>query len=131
MFPCVESLGQCVIRKDAISNRWTSNLIENNGADDFYLLMLMFIEKKNFRVIEEVLYTHIYTDENLSLDIAKMNESFVSVINKISSIYPNEKLTKLLERKKVYLSGMSKSIHGTILFRAISMVRRLSVRIRG
>ncbi len=62
------SPGQCLIKKEAIPKAWTENICKKNGADDYYLWLLMLSKKRSFMVTDKVTYVHKYTGENLSAD---------------------------------------------------------------
>lgn len=80
-FDCrIISPGQCLIKKEAIPKEWKEYLICNNGADDFFLWLLMLSRHKKFAINREKIYTHIYTANNTSLDTDKMNRSVQEII---------------------------------------------------
>lgn len=64
------SPGQCLIRKKAIPKYWCDNIIKSNCSDDLFLWCLL-MKKKNVVFVNEVIYLHVNTGTNLSLD--KMN----------------------------------------------------------
>lgn len=69
------SPGQCLIRKSAIPEEWTQNIMDLNGSDDLFLWILMFEKKCRMKVNPECLYTHKYSGENLSASVTKMTRS--------------------------------------------------------
>lgn len=125
----VESLGQCLIRKKAIPTEWLETVMTKNGADDYYLLLSMFAKNRSLKVNDEVLYRHVYTSNNLSLDKAAMTESVRKVANLMQLYYPNSCLTQLLCQRVQYLEGRKSAI--LLPFMALDSVRQLSRRIRG
>ena len=71
----IASPGQCFIRKKAIPDEWYKMILRHNGADDFFLWILMFAKGVKFEVNDEILYNHIITGENCSSDLRKMDAS--------------------------------------------------------
>ena len=55
------SPGHCLIRKTAIPKEWTQYIMKDNGSDDLFLWVLMFLQNKKFVKVERPLYTHKYT----------------------------------------------------------------------
>lgn len=75
------SPGQCLIRRRSIPRYWCKNYLMVNGADDFYLWLLMIINKADFVYNNDVLYIHKNTGVNLSDDSYKMIKSEKNVLN--------------------------------------------------
>ncbi|SDB46476.1 Glycosyl transferase family 2 [Pseudobutyrivibrio sp. YE44] len=78
------SPGQCLIKKDAIPEFWTSHIMSKNGADDYFLWLLLLAKKAVFHYHDEALYTHKYTAANLSADTTVTDESvydFIDMLN--------------------------------------------------
>ncbi len=104
----IVSPGQCLIRKDKIPSVWKEKCIDCNGSDDYYLWLLMQGEYR-WAVNPAVLYTHVDTGENLSIDIDRMIRSSLEVIdllkqdNKISPRY--ERLAKRRFRMRKFYEG--------------------------
>lgn len=126
----VESLGQCLIRRDAIPYSWSQNALRNNGADDYLLLLMMMVENKKICTIKDALYTHKWTNENLSENIEAMNKSVVSVARIMQKQYQRNNLVKVLVNKAEYLEH-SKIGLGQIPFAVISLLRKVSRKLRG
>lgn len=125
----VASLGQCLIRKNAIPQEWFSDVIKINGADDYYLLLSMFEKKRKFKINPKVLYRHVYTESNLSLDTHNMNKSVINVAKLMKKNFPESKTSKILLKKVEYLKGQ-RNIR-TIPFSVITWTRNFSRIIRG
>ena len=62
------SPGQCLVKKDVIPAFWQENLVQKNGADDYYLWLLLLAAGIRFDYLDKALYTHRYTKSNLSKD---------------------------------------------------------------
>ena len=80
------SPGQCLIRKDSIQTEWYNNIVKTNGADDYYLWLLMMKRKRKATINRNVLYTHKNTDNNASLDLVRMKTSIEEVLGYCSNI---------------------------------------------
>ena len=80
------SPGQCCINRQAIPDEWMEYNIISNGADDYFLWLLMLSRGVDFKYIDEVLYLHSYTGSNLSEDTAVTDKStyeFCDYLDKI------------------------------------------------
>ncbi|SFI20483.1 Glycosyltransferase involved in cell wall bisynthesis [Pseudobutyrivibrio sp. OR37] len=62
------SPGQCLIKKDIVPEFWQEHLVQKNGADDYYLWLLLLAAGVRFDYLDQPLYTHRYTKSNLSKD---------------------------------------------------------------
>jgi glycosyltransferase involved in cell wall biosynthesis len=62
------SPGQVLIKKEAVPEFWLTHIILKNGADDYFLWLLMLAKKCSFHYYDEALYIHKYTAANLSAD---------------------------------------------------------------
>ncbi len=76
----IESPGQVLIRKTSIPNVWKENIMTYNGADDYFLWLSMFAEKKQFALNQEVLFEHIVTEWNTSSNTNLMMDSELEMI---------------------------------------------------
>jgi len=66
----LSSPGQTMIRKTAIAPFWMENIMKTNCADDLFLWCLL-MRRKNICYCNKLVYLHVNTGENFSLD--KMN----------------------------------------------------------
>lgn len=108
------SPGQVLLRRKSIPDLWKENIVENNGADDFFLWLCMLAEGKKFALNEQVLFEHVVKYGNASLDSYKMmcsEEEVVHILVK-SNIFSDEDnllLEKMLQRmKKKSLGNLDK-----------------------
>lgn len=63
----LSSPGQCLIRKNAIPQYWTENIVKSNCADDLFLWCLL-MKKSNAIYCNKIVYIHKNTGVNFSLD---------------------------------------------------------------
>lgn len=84
----IMSPGQCLIKKSAIPEEWTKNILKNNCCDDYYLWLLM-IEKVSTSYIDKPLYIHSYTGSNVSGD---MDLTYISTMEMIHYLRRDETL---------------------------------------
>ncbi len=75
----IYSPGQVMLRKKAIPCSWGRYQLKVNGADDYYLWILMLKEGKEFVLNEEKIYTHVGHGKNASDDRAAMARSIHEV----------------------------------------------------
>lgn len=81
-FDCrVISPGQCLIKKASIPIEWYDNIMKQNGADDYFLWLMMLTKDAKFSINRDRLYTHVYTANNTSLDNDKMYSSVDELID--------------------------------------------------
>ena len=66
----LSSPGQTLIKKNAINPFWMEHIMKTNCADDLFLWCLL-MKRKNIAYCNKLVYLHINTGENFSLD--KMN----------------------------------------------------------
>lgn len=71
----IVSPGQCLIPKASIPTFWTTHICKKNGSDDYFLWLLLLAQKTTFSFVDEPLYVHHYTAQNLSADAKKMDAS--------------------------------------------------------
>lgn len=77
----IVSPGQALIRKKAIPELWSREILMNNGADDYYLWYLMLSEHRRLETNPDILYRHVTTDNNLSADVEKMRVSISETLD--------------------------------------------------
>lgn len=94
------SPGQVLLRRKAIPSEWLNNVLKQNGADDFFLWMLMFCKKRRIGIHDKVLYCHMISGENASSDLAGMYWSVIEVaeIMKILGYLTSEEEIKIKKR---------------------------------
>lgn len=69
------SPGATIIRSDSISNYWKENVMKRNGADDWFLWILMMLEEKNFVLNENFLFYHTPRRTINSISFEEMKKS--------------------------------------------------------
>lgn len=103
------SPGQCLIKKESIPDEWKEYHMKNNGADDYFLWILMFSKKKVFTYLNKCLYIHCYTGENLSYNLDKMLESTMEMLSYISKVpYVSGKIINNVFRYSIYKNKFRK-----------------------
>lgn len=85
----IVSPGQVLLRKEAVPDIWKENILENNGADDYFLWLCMMAEEKRFALNQEVLFEHVITGHNTSENTNLMMDS-------------EEEMIRILEREAVF-----------------------------
>ena len=75
----IVSPGQVLMKKSAISELWKNNILQNNGADDWFLWLCMMKEGKRFALNQEVLFEHVVDGANTSWNTEKMLQSELEV----------------------------------------------------
>ena len=62
----IVSPGQVILKKAAIPKEWIDNILLKNGADDYFLWILMLCKNKKMMIHNKVLYWHFISDINTS-----------------------------------------------------------------
>ena len=78
-----------MIKKTSIPNEWKEKNLSVNGADDYYLWLLLFKMNKRFVFNEDFIYVHKYTGENVSNNLENMHNSQLEMLQ-----YLKENLTE-------------------------------------
>ncbi len=104
------SPGHCVIKKSAIPDEWVNYICKKNGADDYFLWLLLLAKNVEFNYLDKVLYIHKYTGNNLSEDTKVTDESTYDFIEYLKEIpyFPKDKIRKLrrmIEYKAKFREG--------------------------
>jgi glycosyltransferase involved in cell wall biosynthesis len=79
------SPGQCLLPRQWIPDFWINHPLALNGADDYFLWILLLEAGVAFRYLDQALYVHRYTSENLSGDTRKTDQStfeFIEILQK-------------------------------------------------
>lgn len=71
----IVSPGQVLIRKDAIPEAWEKNILTINGADDWFLWILLFSSNRKIVINEDVLFEHVVEQNNASFNTWRMYSS--------------------------------------------------------
>lgn len=99
------SPGQCLVPKKMIPVIWTTDICRVNGSDDYYLWLLLLSRRIPFLLLDEPLYIHKYTGQNLS---ANTDNTDASVYEFIELLQQDTIITKkelaLLKRQISYKS---------------------------
>ena len=108
------SPGQCAIPRSVIPDFWRQHLLDKNGADDYFLWLLLLGQGIGFFYLDRNLYVHSFTGGNISADTEVTDESSYEFINMMQdadflSHDEMEKLSRMLTYKadfrKSSLSG--------------------------
>lgn len=118
------SPGQTIIKRESIPKEWKECSIIENGADDYYLWLLMKYYEKKFYVNSELLYTHVYTGENTSSQLEKMKKSTDEIINMLKGKYSFFSLWKI-KRRNMYYANYSNKIFHKICYFDVFISRKL------
>lgn len=81
------SPGQVLIKKEAIPEFWKNNIMQNNGADDWFLWICMMKETRKFAINQNILFEHVVDGKNASMQALKMHRSEKELLEKLRK-YP-------------------------------------------
>ena len=79
------SPGQCLIKKDAVPQFWKEHFVRVNGADDYYLWLLMMAAGKTHSFCGgSPIYNHRFTGDNISADTTATDDSVYDFLELLS-----------------------------------------------
>ena len=119
------SPGQCLIPRNLIPDIWKEKCCTVNGSDDYYLWLLLLQQGVSFRYLDEPLYIHRYTAENLSADTTKTDASvyeFVTFLQEAKAL--PEKDIELLLRMIRYKDAFRR---GNLITKAVETIKHLDL----
>lgn len=93
------SPGQCLILAEAIPDFWKEHLVTVNGADDYYLWLLLLAQHNKFAYLDRPIYTHRYTGDNISADTTATDDSIFDFLELLQDCpyFANEDIFTLHE----------------------------------
>ena len=92
-----------------IPDVWKENIIKKNGADDYFLWLLLLAMGIGFYYVDIPLYTHVYTGENISGATEATDASFFEFLPYFASCgFVDEEDVKLVERMMRYKADFRK-----------------------
>ncbi len=121
----IVSPGQCLIPKAMIPAVWTQHIGKKNGSDDYFLWLLLLCQRTPFSFVDQPLYVHGYTAQNLSADAKKMDDStyeFIDTMEKEKVMDPKD--IRLLRRTISYKDKFRGGSAGT---KAFATLRNLDI----
>lgn len=86
----IVSPGQVLIKKDSIPACWKHHILSKNGVDDYFLWISMFEQKAEFKINEDIIFTHTFCGNNLSNNYGKMKEAmeeFIQVLTETADVF--------------------------------------------
>lgn len=91
------SPGHTCINRNVIPVKWLTYICTDNGADDYFLWLLMLAQHTPFCYIDKVLYLHSDTGSNLSVDTTVTDRSTYEFCNYLEEIayFPDEYVDRL------------------------------------
>ncbi|MCR5668092.1 MAG: glycosyltransferase family 2 protein [Lachnospiraceae bacterium] len=87
------SPGQCLIPRALIPQFWMENTLAKNGADDYFLWILMLEQGVPFSYLDQELYVHHFTEKNLSADTSVTDTSsfeFIEILREAGVSYTED-----------------------------------------
>lgn len=112
----IVSPGQVLIKKSSIPDIWITNIVNSNGADDYFLWLSMFMHNCKFNVNNKVLFKHTVSGFNTSCDTNLMMDSEREVINilkksELFDVYEKEKLEDLLDSlRRIHIKQLDNKV---------------------
>lgn len=93
------SPGQCLLNRELIPQAWREHVCRKNGADDYYLWLLLLQSGVSFSLYDFPLYTHCHTPENVSADTTVTDTSSMEFLSYLREDpdFPKETADRLEE----------------------------------
>ncbi len=85
-FNRIVSPGQVLLKRSILPREWLENILIENGADDYFLWLLIFLQKRKVTVQDKALYWHVVSGENSSNDYRMMRSSVLEMIERLSNL---------------------------------------------
>ena len=104
------SPGQCAVPRSVIPDFWYEHTLSKNGADDYFLWILLLGQGIGFHYLDRVLYVHSDTGENISSDTTVTDDSayeFIDILENGSFLSGDE--LSLLRRMLKYKAAFRRS----------------------
>ncbi|MCR4674034.1 MAG: glycosyltransferase family 2 protein [Lachnospiraceae bacterium] len=121
----IVSPGQCAIPRIIIPDVWKENILKHNGADDYFLWLLLLGMGIGFSYVDMPLYTHVYTGENISETTAQTDRSVYEFIPYLrSSGFLQKEDVDLLERMMHYKAEFRK---GNLVKKGILSLKNIDI----
>lgn len=112
----IPSPGEVLIKKDKIPNVWKTKVLDLNGADDWFLWILMFKSNNKFVGNPDKVYIHNDTDgDNLSANLFKMKDSSLQML-------------KILEDESILDENECKILNDAIFFKFFQDTKQLNIK---
>lgn len=97
------SPGQCLVPRILVPKLWRAKICKSNGSDDYYLWLLLLARRVPFLLVDEPLYIHKYTGENLSADTKNTDASTYEFLEYLQQDeFVSKKDVELLRRMTQY-----------------------------
>ena len=107
------SPGQCMMARELVPRDWMTHILTVNGADDYFLWILMLDKGIGFYYLDEPLYRHHRTIENLSADTTQTDSSTGQFISYLKDMSFSGRKRRLLSRQMKYKAAFrSKGLFG-------------------
>lgn len=130
----IPSPGSCLFRKESIPQEWKKTCMEVNGADDWFLWLLMFSRRMKFSINEQMVYQHNSTNAgNLSFDLNKMYQSALEMCEYLKNLGELTNLELKSLRKSIefkYLKDTGRLKFKNIIYYIVQIVNNIVYKIR-
>lgn len=95
------SPGQVLIKRESIPQLWLTKILKENGADDYFLWILMRKRGCIFKVNYKHLYTHVEYGGNTSNQSMSMHKSILEMISVLEKehVLEKEQIEKISRRE--------------------------------
>ena len=96
----IRSPGQVLMKKEAVPDLWLSEIMRENGADDYLLWILMRKGNRTFEINPQRLYIHMEYGSNTSNQDEGMKRSILEMISILEKnhVLMNQELVEIRKR---------------------------------
>lgn len=117
--------GLTLIRKDAIPAFWCENILQNLGADDYFLWIIMLYEQKKFTINQEKLFNYNITDNNYSKNKERMKKSALEACDLLEKY--NDKMYKTVTKTFRKMQTVNYHKEESILKNALNLMVNIPI----
>lgn len=129
------SPGLVMIKKVAIPNEWVKNIIKKNGADDWYLWVLLLAHKKKVNYFTNTIYIHKSTCKNVSNNTEAIIASSLEALQYFSKNgFASKNLQKVYKKRLCIIKDINVNQENKILvysLHPIFLIRRIIYKVEG
>ena len=98
----IMSPGQCMMAREIIPREWMTHVVTENGADDYFLWLMLLEKGIAFHYYDDILYEHRMTQRNLSADTGQTDLSTEQFINYLEEMDFSRRALRILKRQTAY-----------------------------
>lgn len=121
----IVSPGLALIKKDAIPQYWCDNVLQNLGADDYFLWILMLYNNKKFTINTDKLFCYNISNNNYSQNKERMKKSALEACDLLEKY--NEGLYKEVTKTFRKMQTVNYHKNESIIQNALNLIKNIPI----